>query len=121
MLARKKAETQLKTSEGLCCQTWRGVAHARLCVTASTLQEGSIAGRTTNFARTKATLRGILTGLYPEAADVAVPIVTASDEDEILYSNVKSCARLGAILKTRMTSLKGEVPHRGDSLRVATC
>ena len=64
-----------------------------------------MAGRTTNFERTKATLQGVLTGLYPEAD--GVPIVTAGDHDEILYANVKACKRLGPLLKSRLAAAKG--------------
>ncbi|MCJ1423049.1 Lysophosphatidic acid phosphatase type 6 [Sticta canariensis] len=74
-------------------------------------QDGVIAGRTTNFRRTVGTLQGMLTGLYP-GSQAEVPITTASDEDEILYSNVKSCERLGVLFKARTAMLKEQLSRQ---------
>lgn len=71
------------------------------------LQEGILAGRTTSFARTIATLQGILTGLYPGTL-AEVPITTANDKEEILYGNVRACERLGVLFKAKTAMLKGQ-------------
>ena len=49
-------------------------------------------GRTTQFARTIATLQGVLTGLWPDA-DVPASFTTASDQGELLYGGVPLHAR----------------------------
>ena len=47
-------------------------------------QEGVLSSRTTNYQRTLATLRGVLSGLYPDAQR-PMPVTTSSDVDEILW------------------------------------
>lgn len=71
------------------------------------MQEGAVSGRTTNFARTIATLQGVLTGLYPQASE-PIPISTASDMDEIMFANVLSCERLADVMKKARYDLRGE-------------
>lgn len=66
-------------------------------------------GRTTNFSRTIATLQGVLTGLYPQAAE-PIPVATASDVDEIMFANVTSCERLADVMKQARYDLRGEGP-----------
>lgn len=48
-------------------------------------------GRTTQFARTIATLQGVLTGLWPDAS-VPASITTASDQGELLYGEFAPCS-----------------------------
>ncbi|KAK9804074.1 hypothetical protein WJX73_002754 [Symbiochloris irregularis] len=47
---------------------------------------GVLSARTTHFQRTIATLQGVLTGLYPDAAEsgITIPAVTAGDGNEIM-------------------------------------
>lgn len=75
-------------------------------------QEGALSARTTNYARTIATLQGVLTGLYPSLRE-PVTAVTTSDIDEIMYANVKACARL----KSLITSLSKE--HKDSTAPLA--
>jgi len=70
-------------------------------------QDGAVSGRTTNFSRTIATLQGVLTGLYPEAAQ-PIPVATASDIDEIMFANVLSCERLADVMKRARYELRGK-------------
>jgi len=70
-------------------------------------QDGAVSGRTTNFSRTIATLQGVLTGLYPEAAQ-PIPVATASDMDEIMFANVLSCERLADVMKRARYELRGK-------------
>ncbi|KXZ43285.1 hypothetical protein GPECTOR_95g674 [Gonium pectorale] len=63
-------------------------------------QPGLLAARTTNVSRTRASLRGVLTGLYPELAEgpeggpARQLVTTSSDVDEILYADRRSCPHL---------------------------
>ncbi|DBB06874.1 TPA: hypothetical protein ACH3X3_009533 [Trebouxia sp. C0006] len=68
-------------------------------------EDGAVSGRTTNFSRTIATLQGVLTGLYPEAAQ-PIPVATASDMDEIMFANVLSCERLADVMKRARYELR---------------
>lgn len=70
-------------------------------------QAGTLGARTTAFERTKDTLRGVLTGLYPELASSTIPVTTSSDEEEILYGNTTKCRQLGALMKTAIAQQKG--------------
>ena len=70
-------------------------------------QDGAVSGRTTNFSRTIATLQGVLTGLYPEAAQ-PIPVATASDMDEIMFANILSCERLADVMKRARYELRGK-------------
>lgn len=65
-------------------------------------------GRSTNYRRTIATLRGVLTGLYPNASE-AVPVTVAEDTDEVLFGNSEACRRLGSMLKVMQNRLRGSV------------
>jgi hypothetical protein len=74
-----------------------------------------VLGRTTNYSRTIDTLRGVLTGLYPASSPAAAgqhaptfPVVAVEDLDEILYSNVKSCERLEALVQEMSRQAKGD-------------
>jgi len=60
--------------------------------------DGLLYCRTTNYARTVATLQGVLTGLFP---DIKKPVTahTTEEMDEILYGNAASCNRLKDIIK----------------------
>jgi hypothetical protein len=69
-------------------------------------QAGTVTGRSTNYRRTIATLRGVVTGLYPEAAQ-PIPAVVAEDVDEVLFGNVEACKRLGGMLKVMQNNLRG--------------
>ncbi|GAB4816592.1 hypothetical protein N2152v2_003638 [Parachlorella kessleri] len=69
-------------------------------------REGLIDARTTNFARTIATLQGVLTGLYP-AAQQPFRVVTTEAIDEVLYANVDACQRLKALMYTASRADKG--------------
>ena len=94
----------------LCC-----TQHAQLALSIPPLcsmgficcQDGAVSGRTTNFSRTIATLQGVLTGLYPEAAQ-PIPVATASDMDEIMFANVLSCERLADVMKRARYELRGK-------------
>lgn len=70
---------------------------------------GVLSARTTHFQRTIATLQGVLTGLYPNAAEagIAIPAVTAGDGNEIMYGNANACAKLGQLNSSRLKMLKG--------------
>lgn len=59
---------------------------------------GTLLSRSTNYSRTIATLQGVLTGLYPDAK-TPIPVHTTEELDEVLYGNVKSCKRLGEVIK----------------------
>lgn len=71
-------------------------------------QAGAVLGRTTNFRRTVSTLEGVVTGLYPDAAEV--PTHTAGDLDEIMYANVDGCSRLGHLMAAQRQALAGLPP-----------
>jgi lysophosphatidic acid phosphatase type 6 len=63
--------------------------------------DGAVGARSTNYARTLATIAGVWTGLYPELAAAAAgapPLRVAVTEqmDEILYGDASACAALGA-------------------------
>ncbi|KAG2486402.1 hypothetical protein HYH03_014979 [Edaphochlamys debaryana] len=60
-------------------------------------KDAVIAARTTNVSRTIATLRGVLTGLYPALAEEGEPFpaTTSADLDEILYADTRACPHLG--------------------------
>lgn len=63
---------------------------------------GVVSARTTNYSRTRATLRGVLAGLWPELAQPgapAVPATTSSDLDEILFADSRACGHLQALLE----------------------
>ncbi|GAB4814148.1 hypothetical protein N2152v2_001194 [Parachlorella kessleri] len=64
-------------------------------------QAGCVAARTTNYARTIATLKGVLTGLYPgpTAPHTPVTAVTLEAIDEMLYANLRACERLKGLIK----------------------
>ncbi|GAX81189.1 hypothetical protein CEUSTIGMA_g8622.t1 [Chlamydomonas eustigma] len=53
--------------------------------------------RSTNYDRTIKTLAGVLTGLYPDASQ-SIPVTTATDLDEIMYADTKSCPHLATFL-----------------------
>lgn len=72
-------------------------------------QAGSITSRTTNFQRTIATLRGVLTGLYPGTRQ-PIPVQTSSVLDEILFADSKSCPHLETFMKHAKMLLTSEVP-----------
>ena len=74
-----------------------------------------MSGRTTQFARTMATLRGVLTGLWPDAS-VPSAFTTASDQGELLYGNVGSCARLKQVFKLQMAETRGALKLHGSLL-----
>ena len=65
------------------------------------LQAGCVAARTTNYARTIATLKGVLTGLYPGPTAPHTPITADTLEaiDEMLYANLRACERLKGLIK----------------------
>ncbi|KAK9804090.1 hypothetical protein WJX73_005951 [Symbiochloris irregularis] len=71
-----------------------------------TFQAGTLRARTTAFERTKDTLRGVLTGLYPELASSSFSVTTSGDHDEILYGNTSKCKRLAALMKTAVAKQK---------------
>lgn len=75
---------------------------------ANWLQAGVLSSQTTNYSRTRATLAGVLTGLYPGTRD-AIDVVTAPEMDEILYANVRNCQRLKALVNELHTIRKGAV------------
>eukprot|EP00884_Botryococcus_braunii_P023598 jgi/Botrbrau1/9922/Bobra.0012s0021.1 len=68
---------------------------------------GDVEGRSTNYRRTIATLRGVLTGLYPNASE-PVPVTVAEDTDEVLFGNTEACRRLGSMLKVMQNRLREE-------------
>jgi hypothetical protein len=74
-----------------CCWWWPGI----------------LAARTTNFSRTKATLAGVLRGLYPEHRD-PIPVVTSGQMDEVLYADTKACPHLHVLLEASAAMVQGE-------------
>ena len=64
------------------------------------------AGRTTNYRRTVNTLGYLVAGLY-ESADAAIPVVTATELDEILFGNAKACEQLARLMSSQRRALKG--------------
>jgi hypothetical protein len=68
---------------------------------------GVLAARTTNFSRTRATLAGVLTGLYPGVAD-PIPVITSGDLDEILFADTKRCPHLKVLMAAAETMLKAK-------------
>ncbi|KAL6770484.1 hypothetical protein ACKKBF_B31420 [Auxenochlorella protothecoides x Auxenochlorella symbiontica] len=74
-------------------------------------EQDTLLPRTTNYARTVATLAGVLTGLYP-GDEGPVPALTTPEMDEVLYANVRSCARLkelvGGLHAEARASAKGD-------------
>ena len=64
------------------------------------------AGRTTNYRRTVNTLGYLVAGLY-ESADAAIPVVTATELDEILFGNAKACEQLARMMSSQRRALKG--------------
>lgn len=91
---------------------------ASKCLSGQTLvvqHAGVLSARTTHFQRTIATLQGVLTGLYPNAADdgISIPAITAGDGNEIMYGNARACARLGQLNSSRLKVLKGRVAGLG--------
>jgi hypothetical protein len=71
------------------------------------LPPGILAARTTNFSRTRATLAGVLRGLYPEHQD-PIPVVTSGQMDEVLYADTKACPHLHVLLEASAAMLQGE-------------
>lgn len=67
----------------------------------------AILARTTNYSRTRATLAGVLTGLFPGDKG-PIPAITTPHMDEILYANVHSCLRLKQLVKELHKESKGE-------------
>lgn len=59
---------------------------------------GTLYGRTTNYARTIATLQGVLTGLFPRIKD-PISIRTTEEMDEILFGNPEGCKKLKSLIK----------------------
>jgi hypothetical protein len=70
-------------------------------------EEGVLVGRTTNYSRTVATLRGVLTGLYPDA-DRPFPVTTTEELDEILFGNAESCQRLKRLVAETASATRVE-------------
>lgn len=63
---------------------------------------GAVEARSTNSARTVATLGGVLAGLFPALAEDGAPVTTATvgrSEDEHFVPNTQGCARLKQLLK----------------------
>jgi len=72
---------------------------------------GCCASRTTSYARTRGTLRGVLAGLWPELAREGAPSVpahTASDLDEILFADSRACPHLAALLEASADLLESK-------------
>lgn len=71
-------------------------------------QEGVLKARSTNFSRTVATTRGVLTGLYPDPAPGAPPVTvsTSAVVDEVLYPDWSNCQKFGAMVKRRVAELE---------------
>ncbi len=84
-------------------------------------REGALAARTTNFARTKATLAAVLAGLFPDAplAD-SLPAVTSSDIDEIMYADTARCPHLASLMKASFAQLSGAVTLAAATLPMRT-
>lgn len=78
----------------------------------------SVLSRTTNYSRTRATLAGVLTGLYPGDPG-PVPAITTPYMDELLYANVHSCSRLKQLVKELHSQSKGTV--QGVNVRLLGC
>jgi lysophosphatidic acid phosphatase type 6 len=79
----------------------RYVDGARFLPEAYDPSDNAVGARSTNYARTLATIAGVWTGLYPELAAAAAgapPLRVAVTEqmDEILYGDASACAALGA-------------------------
>lgn len=47
-----------------------------------------------------------MAGLY-ESADAAIPVVTATELDEILFGNAKACEQLARLMSSQRRALKG--------------
>ena len=62
---------------------------------------GLLYGRSTNYARTIATLQGVLTGLFPGSILKSDPITihTTEEMDEILFGNPEGCKKLKSLIK----------------------
>eukprot|EP00775_Hariotina_reticulata_P008608 gene8608-8789_t len=76
---------------------------------------GVLAARTTNFSRTRATLAGVLTGLYPGHPE-PIPVTTSSDLDEIMYADTKRCPHLKTLMTASEAMLQEDqqAGHGGD-------
>ena len=68
---------------------------------------GSLSARTTNFSRTRASLAGVLRGLYPDDTG-PVTVVTSGQMDEILYADSRTCPHLAILMKAAATMQKGK-------------
>jgi lysophosphatidic acid phosphatase type 6 len=69
--------------------------------------DGLVYSRTTNYARTVATLQGVLTGLFPNTR-AAIPVHTTEEMDEILFGNAKACQRLNSLIRGIAAKAKAE-------------
>ena len=70
---------------------------------------GSLASRSTNYSRTVATLRGVLTGLYPGAKS-QFPVETTEELDEILFGNQHTCERLAHLIRAGQQAASAALP-----------
>lgn len=68
---------------------------------------GLVQSRTTNYQRTVATLRGVLTGLFPDTA-TPIKVTTSADVDEIMFADSKSCPHFGVFVAAAKAALFGE-------------
>uniref|UniRef100_A0A383VZ21 Uncharacterized protein n=1 Tax=Tetradesmus obliquus TaxID=3088 RepID=A0A383VZ21_TETOB len=84
----------------------------------ASLKPGVVAARTTNFSRTRATLAGVLTGLYPGVTQ-PIPVTTSGDLDEILYADTKRCPHLKVLMQASEAMLKAswESPSRAQGIK----
>ncbi|WIA35594.1 hypothetical protein OEZ86_004015 [Tetradesmus obliquus] len=84
----------------------------------ASLKPGVVAARTTNFSRTRATLAGVLTGLYPGVMQ-PIPVTTSGDLDEILYADTKRCPHLKVLMQASEAMLKAswESPSRAQGIK----
>lgn len=74
----------------------------------SSYQEGVIFSWTTSFTRTINTLRGVLSGLYPDAAmaRTSITAVSAMPDKEIMYGINATCPRLGPMIEARRLQIE---------------
>lgn len=71
-------------------------------------QEGAVVARTTNFSRTVGTLRGVLTGMYPDHQGPPVRVATSAEIDEILYADTATCPHLNGYMAAARALLAEE-------------
>jgi lysophosphatidic acid phosphatase type 6 len=84
--------------------------------------QGLVAARTTNYSRTRATLRGVLAGLWPDLAQPNAPAVsalTASDLDEILFADTRACPHLKALLVASADLLESKKEREREAIERA--